>query len=235
MLESVERKLPPEYAGWDRHKQELRERSTRELIEEVQDGPPDRRLAAISVIDLASVPEEVLTDWVRTLPDPEANELAGAIPAQRPHASVEADMHWIKMSRFGYEKRRLPTFLVTLLQSVEAVEAKAPASAGSIWSDLGPWAADGYRRFVSEGDDVAIEDLLLFVFENHLDRQPMFDAFVSLVREHEDLATRIAANPALYLAGLSLESQKKCLEAAGESGAIGFDEAWRALHSSPLL
>lgn len=235
MLDTMKRNLPEEYAGWEQHRVALRRMSSAELIQEVQDGPPDRRLAAMSVIDLEAVPNEIVVDWIRTLPDPEANELAGAIPAQRPHASVESDSRWIQLARLGYERRRLPTFLVMLLTSVEAVEAKAPEAADELWSDIAPWAADGYRRFTAEGDDLAIDDLLLFVFENYLDRKPLFEAFVTLVREHRELAARISANPALFIAGLSLESQRTCLEAAAENGGLPFEESWRALHSTPTL
>ena len=69
--------------------------STPDLVAEVQDGRPDRRLAALSVIDLAGVPPEVVEDWIRTLPDAEANELAGAIPVQRAHASCAEDVRWV--------------------------------------------------------------------------------------------------------------------------------------------
>ncbi len=61
----MERRLPPEYAGWQGHEPALRRMSTPELVAEIQDGPPDRRLAALSVIDLAGVDQRVIEDWVR--------------------------------------------------------------------------------------------------------------------------------------------------------------------------
>lgn len=230
----MQRNLPPEYAGWDTQHSDLRDLSTLQLIEEIQDGPPDRRLAAIAAIDLEDVPDPTIADWIRTLPDPEANELAGAMPAQRPHASPEADARWMKLARLGYEQRRLPTFLVVLFASVEALETRDPQTADALWADIAPWASDGYRRFAAEGDDVAIDDLLLFVFEAYMDRPRLFEAFVELVAEHAELATRISANPALFLAGLPLEQQRRCLEAAAERGDIPFDIAWQALHNTPL-
>src|SRR5688500_20129497 len=79
-----QRRLPPEYSGWQKHEAAFRRLSTPELVQEVQDGSPERRLAALSVIDLAEVSLPTIEDWIRTLPDAEANELAGAIPVQRP-------------------------------------------------------------------------------------------------------------------------------------------------------
>src|SRR5690606_39289891 len=38
-------------------------------------------------------------------PDAEANELAGAIPAQRPHASCADDLRWVEVARLGYERQ----------------------------------------------------------------------------------------------------------------------------------
>jgi hypothetical protein len=66
----VERKLPPQYQGWQAHEQALRRMNTLELIAEVQDGPPDRRLAALSVIDLSEVDQSQIEDWIRVLPTP---------------------------------------------------------------------------------------------------------------------------------------------------------------------
>lgn len=222
--------LPPEYRGWDAHEQALRRLSTPELIEEVLDGPPDRRLAAISVIDLGDVPRSTIEDWIRTLPDPEANELAGAIPAQRIHASIDDDRRWADLSRLGYECRRLPTFLVMLLASAEAIEAKDAAAGEALWDDLAPWVAGLYRDFTAAADNDAREDLLLFVFENYLDRAPLFQAFIALLTEDSELALRVSANPAVFIVGLPLKEQRECLEAAERGGGLDFNVAWQALH-----
>jgi len=90
----MERRLPEQYAGWQVHEPALRRMTTPELVVEIQDGPPDRRLAALSVIDLGAVEPRIVEDWIRTLPDAEANELAGAIPAQRPHGTCAEDARW---------------------------------------------------------------------------------------------------------------------------------------------
>lgn len=230
ILSLVERILPAEYQGWGAHEQALRRLSTPELIEEILDGPPDRRLAAISVIDLADVPRATIEDWIRTLPDPEANELAGAIPAQRVHASVAEDQRWVDLSRLGYEFRRLPTFLVMLLSSVEAVEAKDLTEAMILWDDLAPWVAGIYREATAAEDNDVREDLLLFVFENYLDRPPLFRAFLELLEGDRELALRVSANPAVFIVGLPLKDQRECLEAAERGGGLDFNVAWQALH-----
>lgn len=226
----MERILPPEYRGWHAHEQELRRLSTPELIEEIQDGAPDRRLAAIAVIDLADVPRATIEDWVRTLPDAEANELAGAIPAQRAHATASDDRRWAEIARIGYESRRLPTFLVMLFSSVEAMEAKDPDAGAAYWDELAGWVAGLYRESVATADSDALEDLLLFVFENYLDRAPLFEAFVDLIRSDVELALRVSANPAVFLSGLELAQQRRCLEAAELAGGLALTVSWRALH-----
>ncbi|MDZ7727262.1 MAG: hypothetical protein U5Q44_03170 [Dehalococcoidia bacterium] len=228
----MERNLPPEYADWHKHERELRRLSTPELVEEIQDGAPDRRLAAISVIDLDDVSRETIEDWIRTLPEPEANELAGAIPAQRIHASTEADLRWVAVSQVGFERRRLPTFLVMLFSSLEAIESRDPATATKTWHEVASWVAETYRQLAAEGDREAIGDLSLFVFENYLDREPLFESFAELLREDEDMAMHVSANPAVFLIGLPLAQQKTALEAAQQGGGLAFETAWRSLHES---
>lgn len=106
----MERRIPPEYTGWQEFESAFRRLSTPELVTEVQDGSPERRLAALSVIDLAEVAPTTIEDWIRTLPDTEANELAGAIPSSaRPFLRAE-DVRWVDVARMGYEERRLPRF-----------------------------------------------------------------------------------------------------------------------------
>lgn len=204
--------------------------TTPELIEEILDGPPDRRVAAISVIDLGDVPQDMVEDWIRTLPDTEAHELAGAIPAQRYHASVEDDLRWVRTARLGYERRQLATFLVMLFSSVEAIESKDPAAGETLWAELAPWVAAQYRSGVAEQSDDVTEDLGLFVFENYLDRPALLTAFIELVRENRDLALRVSANPAIYLSGVALDRQRETLLAAEEAGGLSIESSWRALH-----
>src|SRR5438552_18120178 len=62
----MERRLPPEYAGWQKNEAAFRRLRTPELVVEIQDGSPDRRLAALSVIDLAEVAQSTVEDWIRT-------------------------------------------------------------------------------------------------------------------------------------------------------------------------
>ena len=68
----MERRLPREYSGWQEHEPAFRRMTTPELVQEIQDGSPERRLAALSVIDLADVAPSTIEDWIRTLPDAEA-------------------------------------------------------------------------------------------------------------------------------------------------------------------
>jgi hypothetical protein len=173
-----------------------------------------------------------VVDWIRTLPDAEANELAGAIPAQRVHASVEDDLRWLNLARLGYERRKLPTFLVMLFSSLEAVEAKDADTATRVWDAIAVWSGDMYRRVAASQDGEAVDDLLLFVFENYLDRDALFTVFAELLREDQDLALRVSANPALFLAGLPLDRQQVCLDAAAQNGGLPFDVSWKALHEA---
>lgn len=204
--------------------------SPTELIEEIQDGPPDRRLAALAVVDLAQVPPETLADWIRTLPEPEANQLAGAIPAGRVHATIDDDMRWVSLARTAYEQRRLPTFLVMLFAIIENVDARDPAAAERAWQEIAPWTVEVFRARAAADDMEALDDLLLFVFENYLDRLPILQAFALLNAENRELALRVSTNPAVFLAGLPLASQRIVLEAAEKGGGLPLAESWRALH-----
>lgn len=225
----MERRLPEQYAGWQEHEPALRRMTTPELVAEVQDGPPDRRLAALSVIDLGEVDLRIIEDWIRTLPEAEANELAGAIPAQRPHASCAEDARWIEVARLGYEARRLPTFLVMLFSSLEALESRGCAEAPQEWERIGDWLGDVYDRLVSANEADALEDISLFVFENYLAREAMFEAFCGMIVRHEVLAREVSANPSLYLADLGEARQRLALEEAAANGGLSFPEAWSNL------
>ena len=208
--------------------------TTPELIEEILDGPPDRRVAAISVIDLDEVPQPMVEDWIRTLPNTEAHELAGAIPAQRYHATTEEDLRWVRTARLGYERRRLATFLVMLFSSVEAIESKDPVASATLWTELAPWVAAQYRAGAAANDEDLKEDLGLFVLENYLDRPAMLTAFIELVGTDPDLALRVSANPGLYLTGVPLDRQRETLMAAEAGGGLPMDKAWRALHEPTM-
>ncbi|MFN8508434.1 MAG: hypothetical protein U0547_12850 [Dehalococcoidia bacterium] len=216
----MERRLPPQYAGWQTHEPALRRMTTPELVMEIQDGPPDRRLAALSVIDLADVAQDTLEDWIRTLPEAEANELAGAIPASRPNATCADDLRWVDLARKGYDRRRLPTFLVMLFSSLEAMEARECAEAPGAWETVADWLGDTYDRAGQAGDTDATEDILLFVFENHLRQAAVFEAFLGLIARHEELAERVSTDPAVFLADLPEAMQRGALEEAARSGGL---------------
>lgn len=226
---AMERRIPAEYTGWQEHESAFRRMSTPELVTEVQDGPPERRLAALSVIDLAEVAPATIEDWIRTLPDTEANELAGAIPVQRPHSSCSEDVRWVDVARMGYEERRLPTFLVMLFSSLEALDARGCAEAPGEWERIGDWLGDVYDRIVSAGEDDAREDISLFVFENYLEHPAIFEAFCGMIVRHESLAREVTVNPAQYLSQVDTERQRFALEEAAANGGLPFETAWRAL------
>lgn len=223
------RRLPAEYEGWQVHEAAFRRMTTPELVQEIQDGPPERRLAALSVIDLAEVAVETIEDWVRHLPDAEANELAGAIPAQRPHTSCDEDLRWVEVARLGYEERRLPTFLVMLFSSVEAMEAKLCAGAADAWASIGTWLETIYTVFSDEDDRDSLGDISLFVFENYLDRPAIFEAFCELLRTQAALALEVSTNPFILLGDLSPARQRQALKAAEEGGGIPAGESWAVL------
>ena len=204
--------------------------TTPELVAEVQDGSPDRRLAALSVIDLSEVALSTIEDWIRTLPDAEANELAGAIPVQRSHSSCKDDLRWVEVARLGYDKRRLPTFLVMLFSSLEALEARDCPETPVAWETVADWLGDIYDRLVKSGDEDALEDISLFVFENYLDRDAIFESFCGLVVRHEVLAMQVSANPSLLLPDLPRERQQLVLEEAAANGGRPFKESWAALN-----
>lgn len=208
----------------------MRRLSTLELVLEIQDGAPDRRLAAMSIIDLAEVATDTIRDWIRALPVPEANELAGAIPAQRPHARVTDDLRWVDLARFGYERRRLPTFLVMLTASLESLEAKDAEAAETTWAQTGVWLLKVYREFSNAGDEEALHDLSLFIFESYLSREPLFEAFRQLVEEYRPLAQQVSSNPGMLLVDLPPAFQRRALEAAERAGGLPLDQSWRLLH-----
>jgi hypothetical protein len=208
--------------------------STPDLVHEIQDGAPDRRLAALSVIDLADVEPKTIEDWVRTLPDVEANELAGAIPAQRPHAGCSEDLRWVRVARLGYERRRLPTFLVMLLSSLEAMEARGCGETPGTWEEIADWLGDLYDRLAERGDEEALHDMSLFVFENYLDRDAIFEAFCGLIVRHESLAREVSANPSQLLTPLPELRQRAVLEEAARSGGLPFRESWKTLREGAL-
>lgn len=204
--------------------------TTAELVAEIQDGPPPRRLAALSVIDPTAVDQQVLEDWIRTLPDAEANELAGAIAARQPNASCAEEVRWIEVAQIGYEARHLPTFLVLLFSSLEGLEARGCLEAAQEWERIGDWLGEAYDRIADAGDDDALDDIGLFVLENYLRRAPVFEAFCGMIVRHEHLARQVSANPQVYLADLDEPQQLLALEEAAANGGVSFREAWSNLH-----
>lgn len=225
----MDRRLPLEYTGWQEHESALRRMTTPELIQEIQDGPPQRRLAALSVIDLADVEQSIIADWIRTLPDAEANELAGAIPVQRPHASCEDDLRWVEIARMGYERRHLPTFLVMLFSSLEAMEARHCPQSEKAWEHTAEWLGDVYDRLAGARETEALDDVSLFVFENYLDRPAIFEAFCGILVRQSELARRVSTNPSLLLADLDEPGQRRALHEAEAGGGLPFAHSWALL------
>lgn len=200
--------------------------TTPELVTEIQDGSPDRRLAALSVIDLADVSHQQIEEWIRDLPDAEANELAGAIPAQRPRASCHEDLRWIDVARIGYERRHLPTFLVMLFSSLEALEGRDCPEAAGAWETISDWIGGVYDRLADAGDRDAEDDISLFVFENYLGRDAMFEAFCAILSRQPALAMRVSSNPSMLLGELPPAQQQAALHEAEEGGGLPFSQSW---------
>ncbi|MEO8540806.1 MAG: hypothetical protein ABI577_13785 [bacterium] len=228
----MERRLPAEYAGWQDFETAFRRMTTPELVSEIQDGSPERRLAALSVIDLAEVAHSTIEDWIRTLPDAEANELAGAIPVQRQPSGCAEDVRWVHVARLGYEARRLPTFLVMLFSSLEALDSRGCAEAPTEWEQIGDWLGDVYDRIVAAKEDDARDDISLFVFENYLENAAIFESFCGMVVRHESLARELSVNPALYLSQLEESKQRFALEEAAANGGLPFAVSWATLRAS---
>ena len=124
------------------------------------------------------------------------------------------------LARKGYDRRRLPTFLVMLFSSLEALEARACAEAPGAWEQIADWLGETFDRAHEAGDEEATEDILLFVFENHLQRSAVFEAFLGLIARHEDLARRVSGDPALFLGDLPEAMQRGALEEAARSGGL---------------
>jgi hypothetical protein len=207
--------------------------STPELVMEIQDGSPDRRLAALAVIDLAEVAQETIEDWIRNLPAPEANELAGAIPAQRPHASCDEDLRWAEIAEAGYSRRHLPTFLVMLTSSLEAMDAKGCPGAANGWRRMANWLVETYDAAAGRDDEDCLGDLMLFVFEEYVGHQPIFEAFCELLARHESLALEVSTDPERLLCGLSADRQRAALVAAEGGGGLPLKTSWAALMGNP--
>jgi hypothetical protein len=219
-----------QYEGWQTHEHALRKLTTPEVITEVQDGPPARRLAALSVIDLSEVDNSQIEDWIRVLPDAEVNALAGAIPAQRVHSSCNDDLRWVEVACLGYERRHFPTFLVMLFSSLEKLEARECVGTGEAWRRVGKWLGEIYDQLARAADEESLDDLSLFVFENYLDRDAIYDAFCEVVVRHEDLAKKVSANPSLLLAELPEQKQRHALQEAETGGGLPLEKSWAGLH-----
>ncbi|MEP7215283.1 MAG: hypothetical protein ABI782_03470, partial [Anaerolineaceae bacterium] len=73
-------------------------------------------------------------------------------------------------------------------------------------------------------------DISLFVFENYLDRDALYEAFCGMVVRHPELAQRVSSNPSLLLPELPLEKQRLVLEECAANGGRPLRESWAALH-----
>lgn len=224
------RTLPVAYAGWQDHRAELKAWPTAQLVREVQDGPPARRMAALSVLHVTDLSQELLEDWVRTLPEPEANELLGAITARQTNSSCRDALRWAAAGRLGYERRRLPTFLVMLFRSLEALESSACAECSAAWETTADWLVRVYDSLTSADGQRELDDISLFVFENYLDRAPLFEAFCSIVARHPELAIAVSSDPAATLSALPEAQQRAALVEAASGGGLPFVDSWRRLH-----
>ncbi|HEY5475888.1 MAG TPA: hypothetical protein VIK11_04145 [Tepidiformaceae bacterium] len=227
------RRIPPEYRGWEGLQPGFRRLTTTELIAEVQDGAPLRRLAALSVINLHEVPQTTIEDWIRTLPDTEANELAGAIPVQRGDASCHEGSRWVDVALLGYEQRRLPTFLVMLFSTLEVLEARRCPEAAGAWERVADWLGVAYDRLVAAEDHQALADVSLFVFENYLDRDAVFEAFCGLIARHLALAMTVSLDPRHLLRELPEAQQRFALREAELAGGLPFNVSWPGLQGRP--
>jgi hypothetical protein len=225
----VAQTLGPEYDGWKAERVAMRDFSTEALAREVLDGPPARRMAALSLVHVTELSQELLEDWVRTLPVPEANELLGAITARQENSGCRDALRWAAAGRLGYERRRLPTFLVMLFGSLEALDASDCAEAAGAWEETADWLGRVYGKFDPRTDQQDIDDLSLFVFENYLDRAPMFEAFCGMVSRHAELAISLSNDPATILSPLPEAQQRLALMEAESAGGLPFRESWRRL------
>lgn len=227
----MRRRLPPEYAGWESHETAFRRMATPELILEVQDGPPDRRLAALAAINLAQVPRQTIEDWLAQLPDAEANELAGAIPVQRPLSTCEDEWRWAELAGLGFRQRGLPTFLVTLMTLLEGMNTRKCPGIAQHWAQAACWIAEAYDHFAAEDNEAGLGDIALFIFENHLQQPEIFEAFCDLLSRHRPLALNVSLDPGAYLLGLPPVAQRRALEAAESGGGVTAESAWQTLHN----
>ncbi|MFN0094038.1 MAG: hypothetical protein ACKVVT_04585 [Dehalococcoidia bacterium] len=224
------RPFPPAYANWERLVPAMRSLAPADLASEVTSSDPARRMAALAVVDIATTSPGALLEWVRTLPDVEANTIAGAIQVQVEASDCRELLRWAGIARVGYEQRGLATYLVLLFAALEALDRAACHDADDVWAQTAGWVCDRALGMLERGEREAFDDLSLFVFENHLDRAPLFAAFKALLAKRRELALRVSANPGLYLSGLPDTSQREMLDAAEKAGGIPLTEAWKLLH-----
>jgi hypothetical protein len=226
----VRRSLPDEYTGWEALLPEVRSLSPAAAVDAAASADPRMRMAALTVADVSRVAAGTLLTWVRELPDPEANVLAGAIQEQLAAADCDELHRWAGLARVGYEQRGLATYVVLLFAALEALDRDACADSAATWKSASEWVCARALQLLEAGDNAAFDDLSLFVFENHLDRAPLFAAFKELLRKRRELALRVSANPGLYLSGLPETAQRDMLDAAEQAGGIPLTEAWKLLH-----
>lgn len=221
--------LPREYAGWQELEPVFRRLRTPELIEEIQDGGPERRLAALAVIDLADVPLEVVAEWIRALPDVEANELAAAMPVGRLIGSCDEDTCWALLTRAAYDLRRLPAFLAAHFVALEMLEGRRCREAALRWQETAAWLELITAEAIRRADMETLADLTCLAFEPHVSRPPFFAAMERLLRRHRLLALHVSRNPRNLLQGLSPDRRTLLLRAAEAGGGLPAAEAAQLL------
>lgn len=226
----VARPLPPEYAGWEALARTLRGQPISALIVAIGGPEPAERLAALTVIDIAGVLPGTLLDWIRTLPDSEANQIAGAVQAAIAGADCREALRWAGFARIGYEQRGLATFLVPLFAALEALEDEGCEERAAAWEGAAGWLCEHGLTLLAREDRAGFDDLSLFAFERYLDRPALFTAFKAMLPTRRELALRVSANPGLYLAGLPERAQREMLEAAEGAGGLPLREAWKLLY-----
>ena len=135
----------------------------------------------------------------------------------------------MEVARLGYERRKLPTFLVMLFSSLEALDARGCPEAGGEWERIGDWLGDMYDRLEAAGDPDALEDISLFVFENYLAQGCDFRIVLRACRPPRVARARSQREPTLLLGGLDEPRQRLVVQEAAANGGVSLASSWAAL------